>query len=417
MPNRANSRSAPPTRKQQMHSQRDHLSTRWALVAFGVLFLLIIVVLGAGILQTYFFQKNTPLGTVYGEAITIGQYQQEFRYELWSAMDTYQEEADFAKVSNLTVAQQSFFNQAQSVYNEFQTSKSKQKDVLLYLEQAVIARHEAQARGIRIDEAEVEARIENRFGFVSDSTRTAIARSTLTPTRLPTATATPGGPSPMPSLTPSPTLPAPTATADISVPLTESKYRENYSEFLARLSDKTGMHESEFRARIHDELLIEAVRASITANMPLTQTHVHLQQIITGEEAIAKAAAAQLNAGEDWAAVTRATTIDIFNRDLAGDIGWVPLGNLDPVAAPIIEALKVGEVSPPIAINSEGGKKQWYLFRVVEKGERQVDDSNLPLAQKNFYERWLNQLLADKTVVQMSEPSMEILPKDPKPTK
>jgi parvulin-like peptidyl-prolyl isomerase len=416
MPNRPNIRSGATTRKQQIHSQRDRQSTRWVLIAFGGVFVAILLVLGFGILQTLVYQKNQPLGTVYGETITVGQYQQEFQYELWSAMDLYQEEYNFAKSSNLTIAQKSFYNQAQGVWLEYQTSKVKQENIFFFLEEAIVARHEAQVRGISVSDAEVEAKIQNQFGYIPAATLTAIPRSTATPTLLPTATSTPGGPTAMPSLTPSPAGPTPTATPDTSFPPTEKMYRDNYAEFLVRLSAKTGMSEQDFRERIRTGLLMEKVRLAVKATMPRVQTHVHLQQIVVVEESSAKAAAAQLAAGEDWVNVVRAITIDGSNRELAGDLGWVPIGNLDAMTAAAVNILKIGETSPPTKVTTDADGIRWYLFRVMEKGEREVDSANLDLAQKNFYDQWMAQLRADKTVFNVSGLPTGIIPKDPKPT-
>jgi parvulin-like peptidyl-prolyl isomerase len=407
------------TRKQQAHMRRDQMQTRLIMGAAGGLIVLIILLLVLGALQTYVFHLNDPLGTVYGETITIGQFQKEFRYELWSMMDSFQEAIDNANARGDSTTAKQTYTQASQYWTTFYESPVTQQQAVLFLENAIIARREAAQRGFTVSDAEVEERIHSMFGYIPETTLTTMAQSTATPVLTFAATEVPGGPTAMPSLTPTASA-APTSTPNTASTTptaaptiqTGDMFQTSYAKFLVRLKSKTGMDETEYRNRIRTELLIEKMRTTIVASVPRIQNQVHAQQIVCADEGTANRAAARLASGEDWVTVTRETSVDERTKNLAGDLGWVLISNLDPAIAEKLSPLAVGGVSAPLLNASDN---RWYIYRVIEIGPRALSDEGYADAQNKFFQEWQNQSQNDKTIVNMNPLTPDIIPSDAKP--
>jgi hypothetical protein len=413
MPNRTSPLPPVATRKHQVHLRRDQVQTRLVLAIFGAVLGLVFLVIAFGWAYTYLLRPNDSLGTIYADPITVREYQKEFRYQLWMALDPYQRQIDSLKASGQTQTASSVFNQAQSIWSEYELSAEKQQGILAYVEVAHISQHEAAVRGISMSEADVDAEIQKAFQYTPAATQTAIALSTATSTAVPTATETPGGPTALPSLTSIPTAAvAPQTTAAVTVQ-TEATFLKNYDEFISRLQAKTGLTKADFRERIRTQALIQKVRSAIIAEMARVQPHAHLQVITVLNAVAADTVTTRLAAGEDWVVVAREMSVDAARREQAGEMGWVPIASLDRGSSEEIASRKAGEVTIPIIVSTTDGL-QVNIYRVLEKDDREISSAFLPQAQETFYQLWLSQIMNDKTIMKMVALPADIIPIDPK---
>ena len=100
--------------------------------------------------------------------------------------------------------------------------------------------------------------------------------------------------------------------------------------------------------------------------------------------------------GEDFAVLARANSEDPGSAVKGGDLGWVSPGQMVPEFEKAMDALKPGELSPPV--QSQFG---WHLIEVLERRDRDVTQERVRAAARQQihsrkanerFEQWLRQL-------------------------
>jgi predicted negative regulator of RcsB-dependent stress response len=89
MPSRVEKTPTALTRKQRRHLRRDQVQTRWVLAITGAIILVVAGVIGYGYLNTYFLRVKQPAAVVYEKTITIGQVQEEVRFQRLQLVASY----------------------------------------------------------------------------------------------------------------------------------------------------------------------------------------------------------------------------------------------------------------------------------------------------------------------------------------
>ncbi len=121
------------------------------------------------------------------------------------------------------------------------------------------------------------------------------------------------------------------------------------------LEAKATVNDAEARAEYEHDKTAYTRRASV-----------HLHEIVVADEEQAKALVARARAGEDFAALARASST-ASTRDAGGDLGVLQHGEMNAALEAVAFALADGAVSAPIA--TEGG---YRILRVTEKKEGSV---------------------------------------------
>ena len=84
----------------------------------------------------------------------------------------------------------------------------------------------------------------------------------------------------------------------------------------------------EFREVVRLELISNQLVDQIITGVPTTVEHVHARHILVNSQAEADAILARIQAGEDFAALAQAHSVDVTSKDNGGDLGWFPRGGL-----------------------------------------------------------------------------------------
>lgn len=163
-------------------------------------------------------------------------------------------------------------------------------------------------------------------------------------------------------------------------------------------------------AGIHIIKLVDKRGGSAAAAQKLEQTHARHILIKTSEVLSDADAEARLRGlrervvtgGADFGELAKASSADL-SAAKGGDLGWVNPGDTVPEFERAMNALKPGEVSPPV--RSPFG---WHLIQVLERRQQDVTDERKRTAARNIlrerkadeaYEDWLRQL-RDSTYVE-----------------
>jgi parvulin-like peptidyl-prolyl isomerase len=403
---------APPplSRKHMALAKRERLVSRLFLVGVSAALVAVAVLVGYGLYEQEVVLPNRPAAVVNGEAIS--------REEL--SARTALAQADLLQQRRSAGDMLNFFIDSPEIQQQLQQQIS-QIDALLNnpnalaaqtlerLIQARLIRHEAEARGIAVTDAEVQQAIEEAFGFfaggtptpgptaTSDSTlaaqRTAEARrsGTATPsatadTRAPSATP-PGSSSPTPEATatsgPSPTL-RPTAT-----PYTRQGFEAEWQQYVDELRTNLRVEESYLRESFAEDLYRERLRDSFRATVPIDEEQVWAKHILVSEESVAQAALDRLAEGESWEALAAGLSLDTSNKDIGGDLGWFSRGAMVDAFAEAAFAGEVGDVIGPV--RTEFG---WHLILIVDHAMRRLDGATHEAAVDRAFSTWLADALA-----------------------
>jgi parvulin-like peptidyl-prolyl isomerase len=122
------------------------------------------------------------------------------------------------------------------------------------------------------------------------------------------------------------------------------------------------------------------MRDKIIADVPTVMEQVHVRQILTYNEADARATLEELKAGADFD--EKAALYDPISL---GELGWVPRGYLlDAKADEAVFALQVGAYSDVIATDAG-----FHIFKALERGDHPLTPDALLTMQELALKNWV----------------------------
>jgi len=155
-----------PTRRQVARSRREQEQLRLLYMGLGGVAVLVLLVLGFGLYQTYVLEPNQPVAVVNGTDITARAYQNRVRYERFMLdqqfLQIQQQQAQLAQSENEELVQ--FLNQQ---YQQMASQLMQQRTVVdrqtvdMMIDDQIVAA-EAAERGITVSDEEVTEYI-NQF--------------------------------------------------------------------------------------------------------------------------------------------------------------------------------------------------------------------------------------------------------------
>ncbi len=162
------------------------------------------------------------------------------------------------------------------------------------------------------------------------------------------------------------------------------------AEQLSAWQSAHGYDDASFRIALKRAAESAWMRDSIIAEVPLITEQVHLQQILTYNEADAQNVLAQLNGGADFNKL--ALLYDPFTR---GELGWLPKGYLlDKILDEAVFALQAGTYTNVIA--TEAG---FHVVKILERGDHLLSPDALLTLQENKLKKWVEDQRATAQIV------------------
>ncbi len=175
---------------------------------------------------------------------------------------------------------------------------------------------------------------------------------------------------------------------DVTENLTESQFKEWYHQELKA----SGLSDTEYKDVVRTNLLDYALEQYLAEKVPTLAEQVHLNIIELKTSEDADKAKTRIKAGESFAAVARAVSLNTETKENGGDFGWVPRGVT--IFDSQIFSLSISEVSEPVPYYSQTGATTpdaYYLLMVSEKASsRQVDENNLEILKSMALYNWLS---------------------------
>lgn len=328
------------TKKHLARLERERRQTRLLLIGTIVVAVLVLAVIIYGILDQSVLKDNKTVAQVGTQRITLGEFQKTVKFSrtLYNrSLLMYASDPFMLQFYGSTVQQM--------VTKLSSTDQVGQEAIDTLINDAVIAQ-EAQARGIKVTDAEVDEEMQKAFGFFANGTPTTAptdvpySTATLDPTQqawvpptetvtttatlipgTPTVTLTPTpttGPSETPTLTPTAgpsETPQPTPT-----PMTVEGYNKQLSTLVAEVKP-VDLNQSVIRDFIRKQVLKRKLTDVITKDEPKTQDQTWARHILVKTEDEAKQVLDRLNKGEDWVKIAAEVSQDTSNKDKGGDLG------------------------------------------------------------------------------------------------
>jgi parvulin-like peptidyl-prolyl isomerase len=160
--------------------------------------------------------------------------------------------------------------------------------------------------------------------------------------------------------------------------------------------------EDEFKEALAVEMLVEAMIAEITADVPYTAEQVRASYIQLDDAAVAESLLSQIREGADFADLAARYSRDLVTGPAGGDLGFFARGSLlVPELEEVAYQLNVEETSEIITVTDpESGKATHYILKVTERDPNRPLNTDLRyrLLQERF-DSWLNEQRTKATIL------------------
>jgi len=281
----------------------------------------------------------------------------------------------------------------------------------------ILIRKEADKLGITVTDAEIDASIQENFGFFPNGTPTPTVTptevsfptltsqqltlypststpgpaqtSTVTPTSTPDLSATPESTATTAPATPTFVPEPPTATP---TPYTLEGFQSEFQKSLD--SFKTyGISERTIRSIYEADVLRKKVMEQVTKDVPRTEEQVWARHILVEKEEEAKDIYERLKKGADFAELAKELSKDTGSGANGGDLGWFGRGAMVPEFEKVAFSLEVGEFSEPV--QSQFG---YHIIQVLGHQEVPLNGTQYDQKKETEFSNWLVNARGKSTV-------------------
>ncbi|HEX9840368.1 MAG TPA: peptidylprolyl isomerase [Anaerolineales bacterium] len=379
--------------------------------------LIVALLLGYGYLKLNVLQLREPVAKVNDVTITTGQWQERVQLQRVNLLNLYQTYQFYQQSFGMDTSQQ-----LQQIQLTLQSPETLGQDVLDQMVGEILIRQEAETRGISVSADEVEAAIQETYGFFPNGTPT----PSITPTEfsLPTLSAEqltiyPATATPTEALT---STPGPTNTSDNSVtptatstiapptptfvpqdptatatPFSLEGFQTQYAESLVNFKD-SGVSEATLRSAYENQILRDKLLEEITKDTPRTEEQVWARHILVADEAIAATVIARLDNGADFDKLAQEFSTDTASGAKGGDLGWFGKGAMVAEFEEAAFSMKIGEISEPI--KSQFG---YHIIQVLGHDNIPLNGTQYEEKRQTAFTEWLTKTreAADITILEV----------------
>lgn len=390
--------------------ERENQESRLVIIGTAITLALVVLVLVGAFLINGLIRPNESVARYADQNISASSFQQRARIEraylitrLNNVLNDYVEltGSDVNEVGNVILSQEPFA----TWWNELNIPDQLGIRVLEDMLNERIIRTEAEARGITVSEEDIDTKINELLGYDPDQIAAIGTEPTATPepTASPTPFVTPT-PSPTAEATATPTVEptvegAPTATATLEITAqptleeqptlsateVQGRFETNRENFLNTIKRLAGVGDAEVRAYFGYLALRDKVAEGLdeTGGQAI---YADARHILVNTEEEAQDILAALQAGESFAELARAKSVDTGSGAQGGELGEQNILNyVDPFANAIRDA-EVGEIVGPV--QSDFG---YHIIQVRTKEQREIQASEEGASRERTLSAWLSE--------------------------
>lgn len=400
------------TRKHMARLERER---RQINLIRGIALAGIVIVVGLlayGYLKLNVLALREPVAKVDGTTITIGEWEERVKFQRAQMLNAYNQYSFYQQNFGFDYSQQ-----LQQITATLSSPELLGQQVLDQMIDEILIRKEADKLGITVTEAEIEASIQENFGFFPNGTPTPTVTpteasfptltsqqltlypststpgpaqtSTVTPTATPDLSATPESTATTAPATPTFVPEPPTATP---TPYTLEGFQSEFQKSLD--SFKTyDISERTIHSIYEADLLRKKVMEQLTKDVPRSEEQVWARHILVEKEEEAKDIYESLKKGEDFAELAKELSKDTGSGANGGDLGWFGRGAMVPEFEKVAFSLEVGEISEPV--QSQFG---YHIIQVLGHQEVPLTSAQYDQKKETEFSNWLVNARGKSTV-------------------
>lgn len=378
--------------------ERDAAMQRWLLIGTGIAIAVSVGLLAIAVISAI-IRPTQPAATVNGDTITVGELQTQVRLERALRNMQLNEAVNQYRALGASDDQIIQFLQSQAPYSTW-ISEGNVPDQIgntvlnQMIDDRLVAAAAAQ-QGVSIDEAAVQKRIEDFFGFdaaAALTTPTATLPPTATPTPLVSPTPSPSATATLtPEVTPTASLtPAASATPEPTLNATEvfDQFATVRDSYLGLIRQESGLSDGDIQALFAREALQNALRDTVAAGVSREETFVNTRVIVVDTEVKANDIIAALDSGESFADLARANSSHT-TAATGGEMDWRSLTSLTSefgeAAAAALQDAATGAIVGPV-MTSAG---TYVVFQVRGSEPRELSDAEFQAARNQAFSDYL----------------------------
>ena len=428
-------------------AERERLWQRRALITIGVLVGISLVILAIALIYENLIRPREAVSVVEGHDITTADFEERVRFLRW---ETGQQIRDlYALTGDINVINQ----YASQLTNPISIGSQ----VLDEMEEEILIEEEAQARGITIDEAAVDKRVDE---YLAQSYGLTLPGApTATPTPIPSVTPTPLV-SPTPTVEPSPTTPpatatpsedeeaadeeatedeadatpeaepttsaTATATATLTAPDIQATIARAEETYFKAAQDGADVDREVVRKVFYYDALRTALMDAMAAEAPTEELQVRVRHILiafdpanvgsglpaTEEQRAAAEEKANevmtaIQNGEPFADLAREVSDDTGSAQNGGELDWQSPSGFVSAFADTVTTAEIGEIVGPV--ETEYG---YHIIQVLGREVRALTDTQLNQRRSQLFSEWLTERKAAANI-ERSDNWLDRIPDEP----
>ena len=187
----------------------------------------------------------------------------------------------------------------------------------------------------------------------------------------------------------------------------EEAFIQQSTERYKTAEELAGFTKEDFRVLVESSLYRQKLEEAIGAEVPATAEQVQARHILLETREEAEAALARLKDGEDFDALAAELSQDTMTKDIGGDLGWFPRGQMLVEFEEAAFALQPGELSE--VVETSAG---FHIIRVDgREADRPLEEYFLQQARAMAVDDWFTVQRATQTIENYM--SKFTIPKDP----
>jgi len=429
----ANAKAKKEAREHKSRAEREAQIQRWVVIGTIVTVAVVAVILVAAVVIELIVTPNQVVATVNDDTITVAQFQQRVRLE--RALLNQQINGYLALLTAQGLDPNQFAGQEplRTWLARVQIPDQLGNAVINDMVDDLLIRQEAAARGISVTEADVQAQINDFFGFDPETAGqppTATPSPTVTPTPfvsptpspVPTSTPTPipataestdepdteAAAAVEPTITPTP-FPTVTPTATRTADEERAEFERRRDDFFAYLRNAARISNDDINTYFETRALRAALRDAVAEIEDNQVLYVNARHILLETEADALDVLDALQQGDLFAELARSVSVDTGSGAQGGELGWSPVaGYVQPFAQAVTDA-RIGEIIGPV--QSEFG---WHIIQVRARELRSVSAAEADRLKEQEFTVWLEERRsAEGVAIEISTIWADNVPNDP----
>ncbi len=418
-------------------AERERMWQRRAFMTIGIIVGISLLILAIALVYENLIRPREAVSTVEGQEITTADFEKRVRFLRW---ETGQQIRDLYALTG-------DINTVSQYASQLTNPLSIGSQVLDEMEEEILIEEEAEARGISIDEAAVDQRVEE---YMAQSYGLTLPGApTATPTTEPTVTPTPLV-SPTPTVESTPTTPPaitddgeedaeadaeagaedaqatddanaapdadPTATATATATLAAADIQATIDRAEDAYYDAATAGAEVNRDVVREVFYYDALRTAlmdaISAEAPTEELQVRVRHILiafdpdnagqglpptdeqrAAAEEKANEVMAALQNGEPFADLAREVSDDTGSAQNGGEMDWQSPDGFVAAFADTVTTAELGEIVGPV--ETEFG---YHIIQVMGREVRALTDTQLNQRRSQVFSDWLTERKAAATI-------------------